>query len=187
MKNRKRIVVAFLCVAMLLLAVGYAAFTDTLTIIGNIVADMKQAEINYDANVYFADVKFLTSSSSGDKTQDTVSGAGTDDATFAIHSLAVLGESADVQFTIQNDSNVPVNVTMPATRLSGGANNTNTNETHFKIVYKYNGTEVNIGSEPITIPSQGSIDIVATVTVIAPITAATGATFGLDLNATTVE
>ena len=34
MKNRKRIIVAFLCVAMLVVGVGYATITDTLTISG---------------------------------------------------------------------------------------------------------------------------------------------------------
>lgn len=188
MKNRKRIVVAFLCVAVLLLGVGYAAFTDTLTIIGNIVADMKQAEVNYDANVYFSDVKFLlTGTNSGDKSQDTVGGIGTDDATFAIHSLAVLGEYAEVEFTIANDSNVTVYVTMPATRLSGGVNNSNTNPDHFSIKYSHNGEAIDFESEPIEIPSKGTITVVAKVTVEHPITAATGATFGLDLNVSTTD
>lgn len=187
MKNRKRIIVAFLCVAVLLLGVGYAAFTDTLTIIGNIVADMKQAEINYDANVYFEDVKFLDGTNSGDKTQDSVGGIGTDDATFAIHSLATLGEYAEVQFTIANDSNVAVNVTMPTTRLSGGNNNSNTNAEQFKITYTYQGQAIDVGTTDIEIPSKGSAVIVAKVEIVAPVTVATGATFGLDLNVTTVE
>ena len=186
MKNRKRIVVAFLCVAMLLLAVGYAAFTDTLTIIGNVVADMEQAQTNYDAKIYFSDIQ-ITEHGSGDETADTVSGVNTDDATFAIHSLATMGEKAVIKFTIKSESNVDVKVTMPATRLSGGSNNTNTNTNQFDITYTHNGAEIDVNKTDIILPAGGSIEIVATVTVIAPITAATGATFGLDLNATTVE
>jgi len=187
MKNRKTVVVAFMLCAVMLLGVGYAAFTDTLTVTGTIVADLKQAEVNYDANVYFSDVKFLASSSTGDKTQDSVGGAGTDDATFGIHSLAVLGEHAQVQLTIQNDSNVPVTVTMPEKRLSETDNNTNTNPSIFEIEYTYNGTKINVNTTNITVPSKGSVDIIATVTVIGPITVQTGATFGLDLKVTTNE
>ena len=185
MKNRKKVVVAFMLCAVMLLSVGYAAFTDTLTIVGTIVADLKQAEINYDANVYFSDVKFLESSSTGDKSQDSVGGIGTDDATFGIHSLAVLGESAKVQFTIANDANVPVTVTMPEKRLSETDNNSNTNPTIFKIVYTYNGNVIDINTTNIEIPSKGTVDIIATVTVVGPITQQTGSTFGLDLQVTT--
>ena len=43
MKNRKTIVGLFLLVAILLIGIGYAAFTDTLSIIGNAHIDLNEA------------------------------------------------------------------------------------------------------------------------------------------------
>lgn len=177
MKNKKKVVVAFLLVAVLLLGVGYAALTDTLTIIGNAVIDMEQAEDNFNEKVYFSAIAY-TQHGSGDPASDTFSGVGGDDATFAIHSLATKDEAATVVCTIKNESNVPVYIDIPATKLSGDTNQSNTNPTTFGISYNYS-----IANR--VIPAGGTLDVTITVTVLTPVTEPTGATFGIEYTATT--
>lgn len=177
MKNRKTVVVAFLLVAVLLLGVGYAALSETLTLIGNAVIDMKQAEVNFDAKVYFSNAEVV---SSPNTEVDTVGGIGTDDATFTVHSLSTMGDVAVFTFTIANESNVPVRIDIPENKLSGEKNQSNSNEEKFSISYVY-------GIHDRVIPSGGTMDITVTVTVIDPITVATGATFGIEYTATTVD
>ena len=80
MKNRKTIVVAFLLVAAMLLGVGYAALTDTLTIIGNAHIDVDTANKTFDEKVYFSDAE--ATSSTGTGTKDDVAAFNDDDATF---------------------------------------------------------------------------------------------------------
>ncbi|MBQ8497974.1 MAG: hypothetical protein IJ489_11050 [Clostridia bacterium] len=177
MKNRKRIIVAFLLVVALVLGVGYAALTDTLTIIGNATIDMNQAANNFDENVYFSAAEVV---SSPNTSVDSVGGVGTDDATFTAHSLATLGDTAVFKFTILNDSNVSVQISIPDTKLSGVANNSNTNPEKFSITYHYSRDDK-------VIPSGETMDVTVTVQVIAPVTEQTGATFGIEYTATTVD
>ena len=182
MKNRKKILVAFLLVAVMIMGVGYAAFSDTLTNIGNVVIDIKQAEANYDEKVYWSAGEF-TAHGTGDATKDTVGGvgAGSDDATYNIHSLATKGEKAVVVFTIKNESNVPVKITIPEKKLSGVDNQSNSNAQYFSVEYAYGNTDMIIAA------NGGTMTVTITVTVIDSITVATGATFGIEFTATTVD
>jgi hypothetical protein len=177
MKNRKTVVVAFLLVAVMLLGVGYAALTDTLTLIGNATIDMKQAEVNFDEKIYFSAAEVVSSPNTA---VDQVGGVNTDDATYTVHSLATMGDTATFKFTIKNESNVTVRIDIPENKLSGAANDSNTNPTFFSISYAYSNAER-------TIPSGGTLDVIVTVKVIAPVTSATGATFGMEYTATTVD
>lgn len=54
MKNRNTVVVVFLLVAVMLLGVGYAALTDTLTITGNLKTDTTVAMDEFNTDVYFS-------------------------------------------------------------------------------------------------------------------------------------
>ena len=54
MKNRRTVVVAFLLVAVMLLGIGYASLTDTLTIIGNAHIDLDTTNKTFDEKVYFS-------------------------------------------------------------------------------------------------------------------------------------
>ena len=130
MKNRKTIVVAFLLVAAMLLGVGYAALTDTLTIIGNAHIDVDTANKTFDEKVYFSDAE--ATSSTGTGTKDDVAAFNDDDATFTANKLAVMGEESVFTFTITNDSNVDAKVTVNATKLSGAENPSNSNTDKFK-------------------------------------------------------
>ena len=178
MKNRKFIVVAFLIVAVMLLGVGYAALTDTLTIIGNAHIDVDTANKTFDEKVYFS--ASAASSSTGTGTEDDVASHTADDATFTAHKLATVGEKSVFTFTITNDSNVDAVISVNTTKLSGAANPSNSNSDKFTVEYSY--------PDGMTIAKNGgTIDVVVTVTVREPVTSATSATFGIELTATSVE
>ena len=171
MKNRKIVIGAFLLIATLLLGVGYAALTTTLTIIGNAHIDMAQAGDNFDARVYFSAAEPVSSTGTG-TTADKAAGVGGDDATFTANRLATKGEISTFLFTIQNDSNVAAAITIDS--------QTNTNETAFKVTYEYSIADK-------VIPAGGSMDITVTVEVIDAITVDTSGIFEIGYSATTVD
>ena len=178
MKNRKRIVVLFLLVAIMLIGVGYAALTDTLTIIGNAHIDIAQAETTFDSKVYFTASEATSSTGTGSTTD--VASHSADDATFTANKLAVLGEKSVFTFTIKNDSNVKAIISVAGTKLSGAVNPSNSNEDKFTVEYTYpDGMEIAANG--------GTITVVVTVTVKNPVTSATSATFGIELTATSAE
>lgn len=178
MKNRKIIVVAFMLCATLLLGIGYAALTDTLTIIGNAHIDIGQANTTFDTKVYFSDAKATSSTGTG-TVEDTASFTA-DDATFTANQLAVVGEKSVFTFTIKNDSNVDAVISVASTKLSGVENPSNSNGNKFTVAYAY--------PDGMTVAkSGGTITVVVTVTVKEPVTEATSATFGIELTATTTD
>ena len=168
MKNRKFVVVAFLLVAVMLLGVGYAALTDTLTIIGNAHIDVDTANKTFDEKVYFSAAEATSTTGTG-ATADVAS-CTTDDATFTANKLAVVGEKSVFTFTIKNESNVDAVISVAAKKLSGDNNPTNSNEDKFIVEYTY-PDGMNIAKQG------GTITVVVTVTVKEPVTSATSATF----------
>lgn len=178
MKNRKFIVVAFLLVAVMLLGVGYAALTDTLTIIGNAHIDVDTANKTFDEKVYFS--ASAASSSTGTGTEADVASHTADDATFTANRLATVGQQSVFTFTITNDSNVDAVISVNPSKLSGDGNPSNSNSDKFTVEYSY--------PDGMTIAKNGgTIDVVVTVTVREPVTSATSATFGIELTATSVD
>lgn len=178
MKNRKIVVVAFLLVAVMLLGVGYAALTDTLTIIGNAHIDIDTANKTFDERVYFSAAE--ATSSTGTGTTADVTSFNTDDATYTVNKLAIVNEQSVFTFTITNDSNVDAYVTVNTTKLSGDNNPSNSNDTVFSVTYDYPDGQ--------TIESNGgTITVVVTVKLLVPVTSATSATFGIELTATSAE
>ena len=116
MKKRKSVVVAFLLVAALLLGVGYAALTDTLTIAGqaNVTTGKAEEELNLD--VYFDKDQakaFSTTGTSG--IADTASVlADPDRASFTVNSLALANEIATFTFVVVNDGNHEATLSTPS-------------------------------------------------------------------------
>ena len=176
MKNRNTVIVAFMLVAVLLLGIGYAALSDTLTIIGNAHIDIGAANTTFDEKVYFSNAEATSTTGTG-TTADVVS-FNSDDATFTANKLAVKGEKSVFTFTIKNDSNVAANITVNAKKLSGADNPSNSNTDKFKVTYDLSAD---------TIASGGSVTVTVTVEVVNPITSATSATFGIEYTVTTVE
>lgn len=182
MKNRKIVVVAFLLVAVMLLGIGYAALTDTLTIIGNAHIDIDAANATFDNKVYFSAAEATSTTGTGGYvegvlTNKDVASFTPDDATFTANQLATVGQVSVFTFTITNDSNVDAEVSINSTKQSGDANPSNSNTTAFTVAYTYPDGQ--------TIAANGgTIDVVVTVTVANPITSATSATFGIELTVT---
>ena len=178
MKNRKIVVVAFLLIAVLLLGVGYAALTDTLTIIGNAHIDVDTANKTFDERIYFSAAEATSTTGTG-TTADTASFTA-DDATYTANKLAVKGEQSVFTFTITNVSNVDAEITVNTKKLSGDNNPSNSNTEKFTVEYSYpQGTTI--------AKNGGTIRVVVTVTVKEPVTSATSATFGIELTATSVD
>ncbi len=182
MKNRKTIVGLFLLVAILLIGVGYAAFTDRLTIIGNAHIDLNEAATTYDERVYFASGKVseIDVESGADGSKDEVNANNTDDATFTANSLAVKDDYIVFEFVIQNDSNIGVVISIEGTKLSGDVNPSNSNTEKFKVEYIYE-------NQNMTIESGASMKVWVKVTVVDVVTVETSATFGIELTVTSVE
>ena len=183
MKNRKRIVVLFLLLAVALVGVGYAALTDTLTIIGNAHIDIDVANKTFDERVYFS--ASAATSSTGTGTTADVASHTADDATYTVNRLAIVGEQSVFTFTIKNDSNVAAEISVNATKLSGDVNPSNSNEWKdevgntglFDVQYAYPGGQ--------TIAANGgTITVVVTITLKRPVTSATSATFVIELTDT---
>ncbi|MBR6768410.1 MAG: hypothetical protein IKM34_02875 [Clostridia bacterium] len=181
MKNRKTIIVAFLLVAAMAIGVGYAALTDTLTIIGNAQIDLAAAENTFDSKVYFVQDSVVMDGNGTGTTLDVASVLSADDATYTVNELAVKDQWSSFTFTIQNDSNVPAVISIESKKLSGDSNPTNSNAEYFTVEYSY-------GNNDMTIPANGGqMTVTVRVTVAKPVTAATTATFGIELTATTAE
>lgn len=178
MKNRKTVIVAFLLVVVMLLGVGYAALTDTLTIIGNAHIDVDTANKTFDEKVYFSAAEATSTTGTG-TTADTAS-YNLDDATFTANKLATVGEKSVFTFTITNMSNVDAVISVGDTKLSGDNNPSNSNTDKFTVEYSY-PDGMNIAKQG------GTITVVVTVTVKEPVTSATSATFGIELTATSVD
>lgn len=178
MKNRKTVIVAFLLVVVMLLGVGYAALTDTLTIIGNAHIDVDIANKTFDEKIYFSAAE--ATSTTGTGTTDDVASFTSDDATFTANKLATVGQQSVFTFTITNDSNVDALISVGSTKLSGDTNPSNSNADKFTVSYAY-PDGMNVAKQG------GTITVVVTVTVKEPVTSATSATFGIELTATSTE
>ena len=94
MKNRKTVVVAFLLIASMLMGIGYATLTDTLTIEGT--ASVKP---EIDSHVYF-----IKAETSAGVFVDYSAQDNKDDVTFTVASLEKKGDTATFSFTVKNDS-----------------------------------------------------------------------------------
>ncbi len=180
MKNRKIVVTAFVLIATLMLGIGYAAFTDTLTIIGNAHIDILQAENAFESNVYFSAAEVLTDQGTGTGTVDDIASCTLDDATYTANKLAVKGEKSVFKFTIKNDSNVDAKVTVNPQKLSGVENPSNSNTEKFTVEYAYSNADM-------IVPAKGTMDVTVTVTVKDVVLNATSATFGIELTADAIN
>jgi len=183
MKNRRLVIVAFLLIATLTIGIGYAALSDTLTIIGNAHININQAQTNYDTKVYFSDAQIIEEIGSTASASVDEVGHGSDDATFTANTLATKGDYVTFKFTVKNDSNVEVAIQVNPTKLSGAENPSNSNTGIFKVEYGYgskNGTTM-------TIASGGQLDVYVTVSVDSPVTKETSATFGIELTVVTTH
>ena len=120
MKNRKRVVVAFLLVAVMLMSVGYAALTDVLDITGSADVNKSAAEDAYNADIYFtAAVANQTGNTASVNTDNN------DKASFTANTLQGKDDTATFTFTITNEGDLDATVTPSIS--------SNTNDAYFTI------------------------------------------------------
>lgn len=100
MRNRKTVIVAFLLVAVMLLAVGYAALNDLLTIDANLGAVKDAAEEEFDGDIYFSNKNI----NQDDTNKATCVITGGDTATITATDFTAKGQKVVVLLTITNDS-----------------------------------------------------------------------------------
>ncbi len=145
MKNRKRIVVAFLLVVALVLGVGYAALTDTLNIEGDMEVSHANAQNAFDEEVYFKSV------SQGVGYTAEILSSNNDKANFTITGLEGADDKISITFTIANDNDFAVAVQMDPT------NTAITNTPYFAYT---------LSEETFNIAANGTYDVTVTITLL---------------------
>ena len=145
MRNRKRIIVSFMIVACMLMAVGFAALTDTLNIVGEAEVDYNTANSGFDADVYFSDASAEHTSDTAHVTTDP------DMARFSVRSLAAAGEKANFTFVIQNDNEFSAFIKFDASKT------TNSKDDYFT---------VEVLEDELEIPAGESVEVHVVVTLL---------------------
>jgi len=147
MRNRKSIIVAFMLIACMLFAVGFAALNDTLDIEGDMEVSHTNAQTAFDEEVYFSNV------STGSGYTAEILTTNPDKGNFTITGLAGKDDTVSITFTIQNDNDFAVSCVLDPV---------NTNESrpeYFKV-------ETNVGSSAFEVAANGTYDVVITVTLL---------------------
>ena len=177
MKNRKRIVVAFMLVAVLLLGVGYAAVTNVLDIQGSVSVSANAAENEFNEDIYFSGVlkgsELVQSIAAGDGLGYTanINTNNNDKAQFTVTGIEKTGESETITYRIQNDSAYDAEVTLKT--------KSNTNE-KFGFDF-YFGT---VGTQTATIAANGYVDVTVVISLDDQLNGADSSSFIIELNVT---
>ena len=108
MKQRKTVIVAFLLAAVLLLGVGYAALSDTLTIDGSAGVSYDDASEAFDEDIYFSKVISGTGC-----TAEINSDPDTGTITVTDGALKEVGDEVIATYTIKSDSDLDVKIPIP--------------------------------------------------------------------------
>lgn len=200
MKNRKRVITAFLLIACMLIGVGYAAVTNTLDIQGSADVSQQAAEDEFNEDIYFTGVKvgegtFKTSAlfkedGSYDETRQdgvtytysaNINSNNNDKAQFTIKNLKNAGESQIITYQIKNDSTHAATVSLKTITNTNGTTEGNNNQTGDFDFDFYFGTS---GTKTSTLPAGGTTEITVKVSLRNQVTTAVSASFILELNAT---
>lgn len=187
MKNRRKIVIAFMLCAVMLLGVGYAAVSDALDIIGTADINSGNVQSAFDANVYFSGAVANTHNTGATPDKAWVSVEDNDIAQFGSYNLAQEGDISTFTFTIKNSSDLEVSVT-PVLTYSGDANAQAIAQEYFDV---YSDWKINGTVQPRNIAAGGEETYTVTVKLKKTPALADGSllssTFNIKLTATTVE
>ncbi|MBE6666297.1 MAG: hypothetical protein E7603_08790 [Ruminococcaceae bacterium] len=183
MKNRKRIIVAFMLVAVMLLGIGYAALTDDLFITGDATLNTTQSQDQFDRDVKFiaATVKSSTGTYISDgvnEIKDEATVATDDSARFNVKTLAERGEKVTFLFTVQNSS-----IEFDAVITPDADPSTNNTE-YFSITYDMDANVDGVQTEGTAVKNGGTSVIAITVELLKSPEQNTTATFNFDITAT---
>ena len=133
MKNRKRIVIAFLVVAALLLGVGYANLTDFFTATATVEANKTNANAAFDEDLYLSDASYVVSVGDNPNAADsketvTIESTG-DILTINAEEFSMEGDYILVRATINNDN------ALYKASFAVNTKNTTLSTTHFRLDY----------------------------------------------------
>ena len=127
MKKRRTLIICLLLVAALCLGIGYASVTDLLDISTIVESDAQGMIEDFDGDVYFSNITGAT----GKAEQSKLLGDKADNATFIVSGLSADGETVSVTYTIQNDYDSTVWVSLVT---DTGASNDYLEVTHDLVV-----------------------------------------------------
>ena len=122
MKNRRILVAAFLCFAMLITAVGYATLSGHLTIQGTSSYDKNTAQSGFIGNLVFSEPKVEQSGSAQSDTNKDSASVNGQTASFEVKTLAVQDETAVFSYKLTNNNVVDAEITIVAVHEDGDPN-----------------------------------------------------------------
>ena len=167
MRNRKNVIVAFVLVAVMLMAVGYAALTDILDITGSADVNQSAAEEAFNEDIYF-----VSAAANQEGNTASVNTDNNDKASFTAKTLKGAGDKATFTFVITNDGDVDAEGTP---KISS-----NTNEAFFKITSDWMVGGV---STPKTLAAGSQLSYTVTVELLQTPTETIGGSFVIELTA----
>ena len=167
MKNRRKVIDAFLVIAVLCVGVGYAVVTDILDIQGVANVSATAAEKAFDE-----DIKFISAVANVTGDTASVNADNEDKATFTVNSLKGQGETATFTFTIENGNDIDALVTP---KLAS-----NTNDTYFEVSSDWGGVAK-------TIAAGQTATYTVTVELLKTPTSTVGTSISIELTATAGE
>ena len=129
MKNRRIIIAAFLCLAVLITGVGYAALTAHILVDGTGSYNMNAAQEGLELDLVFVDdsAKVIQSgTASSTSVVDTVAIVKDENnktsAKFEVNTLATLQDEAIFQYTLKNNNEADVDLTIEPLHTTGKPN-----------------------------------------------------------------
>ena len=139
MKNRRIIIAAFLCLAVLITGVGYAALTAHILVDGTGNYNMNAAQEGLELDLVFVDgsAKVIQSGTAASTSVVDAVSIATDvnnktSAKFDVNTLATLDDTAIFQYTLENRNEADVDLTIASTHETGKANPTYVEDNFFK-------------------------------------------------------
>ena len=107
MKNRRFALVAFMLVAVLVMGVGFAAYSTTLSILGT-------TEVSAEALEFTEDVRFVGATTTNEAFGTATTGDG-QTATFTVNGMTRYNDRVQFTYTIANGSDYDVSIAITTT------------------------------------------------------------------------
>ncbi len=168
MKKRRTAIVAFLLIAVLTVAVGYAAINDTLYVTGTAKASSAEADEHFDELVHFDAENAPTGEGFTVTIKEDDLGDPDDTAVIAVTGLINKDDVLSIIIPIVNESQYDASLTLTTENFTSGA---------FSFTY----------SVPDTIEANGTVDVRITVTLNeTPFDADLTAGFSFDIDAVAI-
>ena len=133
MKNRKLLIAVFLCFAMLVTGIGYAALSGHLTVRGTATYNKSASQTGFIENIVFSDPLVVQSGSAASASLKDEASASAQIAIFNVRTLAVQHEQAIFTYKLTNKNLVDAVITVNAVHETGDTNPSST-LTDFEII-----------------------------------------------------